>query len=99
MNTGMILMQVYVFVLAIFAGYQLISKVPPTLHTPLMSGTNAIAGISILGSLVLAQVSARAPFGLSTIIATLAVTMAMINVVGGFLITDRMMRMFKSNKS
>lgn len=96
MNTGLILMQVYVFVLAIFAGYQLISKVPPTLHTPLMSATNAIAGISILGSLVLAQVSPRVPFGLSTIIATVAVTMAMINVVGGFMITDRMMRMFKS---
>lgn len=96
MNVGLILMQVYVFVLAIFAGYQLISKVPPTLHTPLMSATNAIAGISILGSLVLAQVSPRVPFGLSTIIGTVAVTMAMINVVGGFMITDRMMRMFKS---
>ncbi len=70
MDVGMILMQVYVFVLACFAGYQLISKVPPTLHTPLMSGSNAISGITILGAMLAAKVGTGSPFGVSTIIGT-----------------------------
>ncbi len=96
MDVGMILMQVYVFVLACFAGYQLISKVPPTLHTPLMSGSNAISGITILGAMLAAKVSTGSPFGVSTIIGMLAVALATINVVGGFMVTNRMMGMFKS---
>jgi H+-translocating NAD(P) transhydrogenase subunit alpha len=96
MDTGMILMQLYVFVLACVAGYQLISKVPPTLHTPLMSGSNAISGITILGAMYVSQVTTQYPFGISTIFGMLAVALAMINVVGGFLVTDIMMRMFKS---
>jgi NAD(P) transhydrogenase subunit alpha len=83
----------YIFVLAGFLGYQVISKVPPLLHTPLMSGTNAISGISLVGSLV----SAGGDYNqVSTILGFIAVTCASINVVGGFLITDRMLRMFKT---
>ena len=82
----------YVFVLAAFVGNMVISKVPPLLHTPLMSGTNAISGISLVGSIV----AAGAEHGrLSTILGFVAVTCATINVVGGFMITDRMLRMFK----
>jgi NAD(P) transhydrogenase subunit alpha len=83
---------IYVFVLAGFVGYQLISRVPPLLHTPLMSATNAISGISLVGSLV----AAGADYGqVSTLLGFVAVTAATINVVGGFMITDRMLRMFR----
>jgi proton-translocating NAD(P)+ transhydrogenase subunit alpha len=82
----------YIFVLAAFVGYQVISGVPPLLHTPLMSATNAISGISLVGSLV----TAGADYNLtSTILGFVAVSCATINVVGGFLITDRMLKMFK----
>ena len=82
----------YVFVLAGFVGYQVITRVPPLLHTPLMSATNAISGISLVGSLV----AAGADYGkVSTILGFIAVTAATTNVVGGFMITDRMLRMFK----
>ena len=91
-----ILILLYVFVLACFAGFQLIAKVPPTLHTPLMSGSNAISGITILGAMYVSKVTADAPFGITTIFGMLACALAMINVVGGFLVTERMMRMFKS---
>jgi NAD(P) transhydrogenase subunit alpha len=84
--------QIYVFVLAAFVGYQVITKVPPLLHTPLMSATNAISGISLVGSLVVA--GSNHGF-LASILGLVAVTCAMTNVVGGFLITDRMLRMFK----
>ena len=86
-----ILMGFYVFVLACFAGYQLISKVPATLHTPLMSGANAISGITILGAMSVA----RYDLSLATFIAFLAVILATVNVVGGFLVTDRMLKMFR----
>jgi NAD(P) transhydrogenase subunit alpha len=86
------ILQVYVFVLAGFVGYQVITRVPPLLHTPLMSATNAISGISLVGSLV----AAGGAFGTaSTVLGTIAVTAATINVVGGFMITDRMLKMFK----
>jgi len=85
-------MELYVFVLAAFVGYQVISRVPPLLHTPLMSATNAISAISLVGSLVLAGAS-RDP--LSNWLGFIAVTAATINVVGGFLITDRMLKMFR----
>jgi NAD(P) transhydrogenase subunit alpha len=81
----------FVFVLASFVGYQVISRVPPLLHTPLMSGTNAISGISLVGSMV----AAGRQDSLSQILGACAVGFASINVFGGFLITDRMLRMFK----
>jgi len=82
----------YVFVLAAFLGYQVISRVPPLLHTPLMSATNAISGISLIGSIVTAGAKYNTT---STILGVVAVTAATINVVGGFIITDRMLKMFK----
>ena len=84
--------QLYVFVLAGFVGYQVISKVPPLLHTPLMSATNAISGISLVGSLVAAGSNHGT---LSNVMGFVAVICATVNVVGGFLITDRMLKMFK----
>jgi NAD(P) transhydrogenase subunit alpha len=82
----------YLFMLAAFLGYQVISRVPSLLHTPLMSATNAISGISLVGSLVAAGAQHTT---LSTILGFVAVTCATTNVVGGFIITDRMLRMFK----
>jgi H+-translocating NAD(P) transhydrogenase subunit alpha len=82
----------YVFVLAGFVGYQIITRVPALLHTPLMAATNAISGISLVGSLVAAGSDRN---NLSTVLGVIAVTAAMANVVGGFLITDRMLSMFK----
>src|SRR5467141_3585096 len=85
----------YIFILGGFLGYHLITRVPPLLHTPLMSATNAIAGISLVGSLVVAG----ADYGpLSTVLGFIAVTCSSTNVVGGFLITDRMLKMFKTSK-
>jgi NAD(P) transhydrogenase subunit alpha len=83
---------IVVFVLAAFVGLEVISKVPPTLHTPLMSGANAISGITIVGA-VIAAGAGEGTFAL--ILGFLAVTAATINVVGGFLVTDRMLEMFK----
>lgn len=91
MNTAL-LEALYILVLAGFLGYEVISRVPPLLHTPLMSTTNAISGISLVGSLVAAGSGQST---VSTILGTIAVTTATINVVGGFLITDRMLKMFK----
>ncbi|MBK7981729.1 MAG: NAD(P) transhydrogenase subunit alpha [Ignavibacteriae bacterium] len=87
-----LLMLIYVFVLAIFIGFELITKVPPTLHTPLMSGSNAISGITIVGALLSAGYN---ELGLSTILGVIALIFATINVVGGYLVTDRMLKMFK----
>ena len=89
---GEMLVGIYVFVLATLAGREVITKVPPTLHTPLMSGANAISGISIVGALV---VSAQVDEGLARWLGGLAIALAMINVVGGFMVTDRMLEMFK----
>ena len=82
----------YVFALAAFLGYQVISRVPPLLHTPLMSATNAISAISVVGAIVTAGAQHSR---LSTILGFIAVVSATINLVGGFLITDRMLKMFK----
>jgi NAD(P) transhydrogenase subunit alpha len=90
--SGNLLLEAYVFVLALFVGFQLISKVPSVLHTPLMSGTNAIHGIILVGAIVLAG-SARGTLG--TAIGAAAVLLATMNVVGGFVVTDRMLEMFK----
>jgi NAD(P) transhydrogenase subunit alpha len=92
MEEYLFLMHVYVFALAIFVGFELITKVPPTLHTPLMSGSNAISGITIVGAILSAGLE---QFTISTILGLIAVAFAMINVVGGFLVTDRMLKMFK----
>jgi proton-translocating NAD(P)+ transhydrogenase subunit alpha len=88
----MLISSLYVFALAAFLGYQVISRVPPLLHTPLMSATNAISAISVVGSIV----TAGADYNwVSTILGFIAVVSATINVVGGFMITDRMLKMFK----
>ncbi len=85
----------YIFMLAGFLGYHVISRVPPLLHTPLMSATNAISGISLVGSLVVAG----ADYGpVSTWLGFIAVACSTTNVVGGFLITDRMLKMFKTER-
>lgn len=91
-STYILVVSIYVFVLAIFVGFEIISKVPPLLHTPLMSGSNAISGITIVGSLIAAG---EGHGGVSVVLGTLAVIFAMINVVGGFMVTDRMLGMFK----
>lgn len=80
-----------VFVLAIFIGFEIINKVPPLLHTPLMSGSNAISGITVIG----AMLSVATPSRLSTTLGFIAIVFATINVVGGFLVTHRMLGMFK----
>ncbi len=93
--TGLLIFGLYIFFLAIFVGYQVITKVPPLLHTPLMAATNAISGISLVGSLV----SAGGNFNtVSTVLGFIAVIAATINVVGGFMITDRMLKMFHKGK-
>ncbi len=85
-----------IFVLAMFVGFEVITKVPPTLHTPLMSGSNAISGITIIGALISA---AAENITLSTTLGIVAVALATINVVGGFVVTDRMLKMFTSKRS
>jgi len=83
----------FILVLSIFLGFELISKVPATLHTPLMSGANAISGITLAGAFLSAGAMDNE---MATILGTIAVTFATINVVGGYLVTDRMLSMFKS---
>ena len=80
-----------IFILAVFVGFEIIAKVPPTLHTPLMSGSNAISGIAIIGAILATLKGGTA----GSWIGFIAVVFAMINVVGGFLVTDRMLKMFK----
>ena len=84
-----------VFALAVFVGFEVITKVPPTLHTPLMSGSNAISGITLVGAIIVCLVASST---LTLVLGTLAVTLATVNVVGGFLVTHRMLAMFKSRK-
>jgi len=88
----MLILSVTLFVLATFLGYELIAKVPPLLHTPLMSGANAISGITLVGAVL---VSGTGLNDLSTFLGILAVIFATINVVGGFMVTSRMLKMFK----
>jgi NAD(P) transhydrogenase subunit alpha len=84
-----------VFVLASFVGFEMITKVPPTLHTPLMSGANAISGITIVGALAAATTGSVT---VANVLGAVAIVTATINVVGGFLVTDRMLRMFGKKK-
>ncbi len=95
-----ILAPLYIFILAAFVGYNVIHKVPPLLHTPLMSATNAISAISVVGAIIVAGMdhnTGESPT-LAIIMSVVAVAAAMTNVVGGFLITDRMLKMFKKDK-
>ena len=89
---GTLVMLLTVFVLAIFVGFEIITKVPPTLHTPLMAGSNAISGITVVGALVAAGAGEGA---LSTGLGFVAVILATVNVVGGFLVSHRMLEMFR----
>src|SRR6266853_1702941 len=99
-NPAVLIASLYVFMLAAFLGYQLISRVPPLLHTPLMSATNAISGISLIGSLVIAGSKHEGQHAmLASLLGCAAVTSAMINVTGGFLITDRMLKMFRKKEA
>ena len=90
-----ILVSIYIFVLSVFIGFEVITKVPPLLHTPLMSGSNAISGITLVGALLS---TGRGSTLLATILGVCAVIFATVNVVGGFMVTDRMLKMFKKDK-
>lgn len=90
------IMLIFVFIIAGFLGVELIAKVPSQLHTPLMSGTNAISGITIVGAITVTAVNVGGTFGL--VLGFIAIVLATINVVGGYLITDRMLGMFKKKK-
>ncbi|MFQ5803473.1 MAG: NAD(P) transhydrogenase subunit alpha [Candidatus Methylomirabilales bacterium] len=94
MSEGLVILLV-IFVLAMFVGFEVIAKVPTTLHTPLMSGSNAISGITIIGAMIVAGMGATT---LATIFGVIAVALAMINVVGGYVVTDRMLQMFKRKR-
>jgi NAD(P) transhydrogenase subunit alpha len=91
---GMLILSLTILVLAIFVGFEVISKVPPTLHTPLMSGSNAISGITVVGAIFCAGSSSP----LAQWLGLAAVVIAIVNVVGGFLVTHRMLQMFKKKK-
>ncbi len=95
MHLEQLILLLYIFALAIFSGYQVISKVPPLLHTPLMAFTNAISGISLVASLIIAGEARNLT---TSILGAIAVAAATINVVGGFLITDRMLKMFQKKE-
>ncbi len=92
---GVLLVSIYIFVLALFVGVEVITRVPPLLHTPLMSGANAISGITLVGALISAG---EGRVGLSVALGFAAVVFATINVVGGYLVTDRMLGMFKGGR-
>ncbi len=91
-----LLLLLFVFILAAFLGFELIVKVPSQLHTPLMSGTNAISGITLIGALIVCATQPPMSFGM--IVGLIAIVFATINVVGGYLVTDRMLKMFKKKE-
>ena len=97
MRTAQIIFELTVLVLAIFVGFEVISKVPTLLHTPLMSGTNAIHGIVVVGAMLVLGSPHKGAFG--WIVGFLAVVLGSANVVGGFVVTDRMLEMFKKRES
>jgi NAD(P) transhydrogenase subunit alpha len=99
MDPQALVMALTIFGLAVFIGFEIITKIPPTLHTPLMSGSNAISGITLIGAILAAGY--RAPgetTDMANILGTLAVILATLNAVGGFLVTHRMLEMFRSKK-
>ena len=93
--TESMMIGIVVFTLATFLGYELIQRVPPTLHTPLMSGANAVSGITIVGALIIAG---SGHGWISTVLGFLAIVFAMMNVVGGYAVTDRMLQMFRKER-
>lgn len=93
MTLDALIILIYILVLATFIGFELISKVPPTLHTPLMSGSNAISGITLVGAVLSSNISGFASLG--KILGMLAIILASINVFGGYAVTDRMLKMFR----
>lgn len=93
MTDDLFMLLIFVFVLAVFLGFELISKVPSQLHTPLMSGSNAISGITVVGAIAVVE-SAGSTFTVT--LGVLAITFATINVIGGYLVTDRMLGMFRT---
>jgi NAD(P) transhydrogenase subunit alpha len=95
MTAATLLSSLFVFVLASFVGFEVINKVPPTLHTPLMSGANAISGIAVIGALI---ISGPKESSITVFLGLIAIVLAMVNVVGGFLVTDRMLQMFKKKE-
>lgn len=94
-NGAQFMLLLTIFVMSVFVGVEIIAKIPPTLHTPLMSGSNAISGITLLGAIL---AGGDGSGWLATILGFVAVVLATINVVGGFVVTDRMLGMFKSRK-
>ena len=94
----LLILLVTVFMLAIFVGFEIITKIPPTLHTPLMSGSNAISGITIVGALIAAGAAGSGQGFSASALGLFAVAMATVNVVGGFLVTNRMLGMFRRKK-
>lgn len=99
LTVGTLIASITVLFLSVFLGFELISKVPPTLHTPLMSGANAISGITVVGALLAANAQLGAGReGLAAGLGCLALVLAMINVVGGFMVTGRMLQMFQKKK-
>ncbi|MCY4523862.1 MAG: NAD(P) transhydrogenase subunit alpha [Halobacteriovoraceae bacterium] len=96
MDTSILISLGFILVLSVFLGFELISKVPSTLHTPLMSGSNAISGITLLGALIAAGMEASS---IGPILGMMAIICATTNVVGGYLVTDRMLKMFKKKDS
>ena len=99
LTAGALIASITVLVLAVFLGFELISKVPPTLHTPLMSGANAISGITIVGALLAVNLELEGGRNVSAaILGFLALVLATVNVVGGFLVTGRMLEMFKPKR-
>lgn len=92
-----IILLLFIFTLAAFLGFELIAKVPSQLHTPLMSGSNAISGITIVGAIIAAGATKNNDF--ATILGFIALVLATVNVVGGYLVTDRMLAMFKTKKA
>ena len=96
MEGSTLIFLLFILLLSIFLGFELISKVPSTLHTPLMSGSNAISGITLLGAITLTGAAGQNPLALW--LGTASVALATINVVGGYLVTDRMLKMFKKKE-
>ena len=95
MAMGPVLIGIYIFVLASFVGFEIINKVPPTLHTPLMSGANAVSGITVIGAFATATTGHPT---VANILGAAAIALATVNVVGGYLVTDRMLAMFGKKK-
>lgn len=94
-DSSHLMLLITVFALAVFVGVEIITKIPPTLHTPLMSGSNAISGITVIGAILATGADVSA---ISSVLGFLAVVLATINVVGGFMVTNRMLAMFKPKK-